>query len=49
MVNVTNKTHTYVQNISGEELIMDKISDKGLKILVDGNELFLKSNGDVVQ
>lgn len=47
--NIPNNTHMNIQSISGEELTIDKLSDKGLKILADGKTLFLKANGDVTE
>lgn len=47
--NIPNNTHMNTQSVFGEELTIDKLSDKGLKILIDGKTLFLKANGEVTE
>ncbi|WP_027626765.1 hypothetical protein [Clostridium lundense] len=47
--NIPNNTHINTQNIYGEEITIDKLNEKGLKILVDGKTLFLNANGGVTE
>lgn len=47
--NIPNNTHTNIQSVYGEEVTIDKLNEKGLKVLVDGKTLFLNANGGVTE
>ncbi|OFI06266.1 hypothetical protein CLOACE_11870 [Clostridium acetireducens DSM 10703] len=47
IVNIKNKEHIYVQSISGDNIKLDKVTDKGITIVVDGNTFFLKGDASV--
>ncbi|MCW6098372.1 tRNA (guanine-N1)-methyltransferase [Clostridium botulinum] len=49
MYNIKNKTHLYNQNISGEDIKFDKLTEKGLTVVSDGRTLFLKADGSISQ
>ncbi|WP_125152848.1 hypothetical protein [Clostridium rectalis] len=49
VVNVQNNNHINIQNISGEEIKIDKLVDKGLTIIADGKTCYLKANGEVAE
>nr|WP_207730234.1 tRNA (guanine-N1)-methyltransferase [Clostridium botulinum] len=49
MYNIKNKTHLYNQNISGEDIKFDKLTEKGLTVVSDGRTLFLKADGNISQ
>ncbi|KOR23753.1 hypothetical protein [Clostridium sp. L74] len=49
MYNIKNKTHLYNQNISGEDIKFDKLTEKGLTVVSDGKTLFLKADGSVAE
>lgn len=45
--NLNDKSHTVVQNIQGEDLKLDKLTDKGLTVIEDGKTVFLKADGSI--
>ncbi|MBC2579824.1 hypothetical protein [Clostridium sp. DJ247] len=45
--NTSSKTHTFIQEIQGEDLKLDKLTDKGITVIEDGKTVFLKSDGSV--
>lgn len=47
--NIKNKTHTLVQGIEGEDVKLDKLTDKGLTVIVDGKTIYLTSNGSITE
>jgi hypothetical protein len=47
--NIKNKTHTWVQGIEGEDVKLDKLTDKGLTVIVDGKTIYLTSNGSITE
>ncbi|MGO5065186.1 MULTISPECIES: tRNA (guanine-N1)-methyltransferase [unclassified Clostridium] len=49
MYNIKNKAHLYNQNISGEDIKFDKLTEKGLTVVSDGKTLFLKADGSVAE
>ncbi|NFA61534.1 tRNA (guanine-N1)-methyltransferase [Clostridium sporogenes] len=49
MYNIKNKTHLYNQNISGEDIKFDKLTEKGLTVVSDSKTLFLKADGSVAE
>ncbi len=46
---ITNKNSTLVQSIQGEDVKLDKLTDKGLTVISDGKTVFLTSNGNVTE
>ncbi|NFN86247.1 tRNA (guanine-N1)-methyltransferase [Clostridium sporogenes] len=49
MYNIKNKAHLYNQNISGEDIKFDKLTEKGLTVVSDGKTVFLKADGSVAE
>ncbi|APH15820.1 hypothetical protein NPD5_2681 [Clostridium sporogenes] len=49
MYSIKNKTHLYNQNVSGEDIKFDKLTEKGLTVIADGKTLFLKADGSIAQ
>lgn len=47
--NIKNKTHTWVQAVEGEDVKLDKLTDKGLTVIVDGKTMYLTSNGSITE
>nr|WP_207742430.1 tRNA (guanine-N1)-methyltransferase [Clostridium tepidum] len=47
MYNIKNKIHLYNQNISGEDIKFDKLTEKGLTVISDGKTIFLKADGSI--
>ncbi len=47
--NIKNKTHTWIQGIEGEDVKLDKLTDKGLTVIVDGKTIYLTSNGSIAE
>lgn len=47
--NVKNKTHSLVEGIEGEDIKLDKITDKGLILTIDGKIMYLTSGGNITE
>ncbi|NEZ47551.1 tRNA (guanine-N1)-methyltransferase [Clostridium niameyense] len=47
--NMENKNHIYVESGSGENIKFDKLTDKGLTVIVDGKTIYLKPDGSITQ
>lgn len=47
--NIKNKQHIYTENVSGEDVKIDKLTAKGLTINADGKTSFLKADGSIAQ
>jgi hypothetical protein len=45
--NLKDKSCTFVQDIQGENLKLDKLTDQGLTVIEDGKTVFLKADGSV--
>ncbi|NMM63222.1 hypothetical protein HBE96_11035 [Clostridium sp. P21] len=44
---IANKNHVLVQGIEGEDVKLDKITDKGLTVISDGKTVYLTPDGSV--
>ena len=49
MVNTKNKQSVQVQGISGENVKLDKITDKGLTVIADDKTVYLKGDKSIIQ
>lgn len=49
LVNVKSKEVVQIQEISGESVKLDKITDKGLTVVADGKTVFLKGDKSITQ
>ena len=47
--NIKNKNHLYTENVSGEDVKFDKLTEKGLTVIADGKTLFLKPDGSITE
>lgn len=47
--NIKSKTHTWVQGIEGEDVKLDKLTDKGITVIIDGKTMYLTSNGSITE
>lgn len=45
--NLKDKSHNVAQEIHGEELKLDGLTDKGLTVIEDGRTVFLKADGSI--
>lgn len=45
--NLEQKSNVWVEEIKGEELKIEGLTDKGLTVIEDGKTVFLKSNGSI--
>ncbi|MBV7272297.1 hypothetical protein JMF89_05830 [Clostridiaceae bacterium UIB06] len=45
--NIKDKTHSLIQGIEGEDIKFDKITDKGLTVIIDGKTMYLTSNDSI--
>ncbi|EJO5348424.1 tRNA (guanine-N1)-methyltransferase [Clostridium botulinum] len=47
--NIKNKNHLYTENIVGQDIKFDKLTEKGLTVIADEKTLFLKPDGSMAQ
>ncbi|MBE6065858.1 hypothetical protein [Clostridium cochlearium] len=45
ITNIEQNTHFYVASIEAGDIKMDKITDKGLLVIIDGKNMYLSANG----
>lgn len=47
--NIKDRTYSFVQEIQGEDLKLDKLTDKGLTVVADGKTVFLTADGHTTE
>lgn len=49
ITNIEENTHFHISSIEGEDIKFDKITDKGLLVIVDGKDIYLNANGTITE
>lgn len=47
--NIKNKTHVWIQPIESEDIKLDKLTDKGLTVIVNEKTMYLTANGSITE